>query len=151
MTDNNGKIKTGVKNILNSPLVSCETDGSERYLTEPVLLYIRQLHNPVNASHFEMASLFKETINPNCIHGEEWRKNNLIQYEQYFARLELLNMIWQEEARMRQLLLEHLLPQDSWKPYLLDKKIIDANGKPQNTFILDEMFSLLKRYIKNEL
>lgn len=131
-----------MENIMNSPLVSLNSNGTESHLTPCPLLYIRQYRDPIKDFEPEaqlFQRMFEKTEDPK---EEEWRMSRLMQYEQYFARLEIMNLIWTEEARFRQLIRRHLEPITD-----LNKTLIQLRMISESSHILDNAFSLVRKVI----
>jgi hypothetical protein len=99
-----------VRNIINSPFVSLNSDGTETAITENYLYFIHLQRNDSPLPHFRtLAELFGKAISRTTNQEEEiWRQEYLFKYEQYFARIELLNKILMSEAKIRQLIHSHL-------------------------------------------
>lgn len=134
-----------VENLMNSPLVSLNDDGTESHLTTCPLFFVRQARAPV-ADFSAEAGLFGQMFEKlNDPAEQEWCKKRLFQYEQYFARLEIMNLVWTEEARFRQLIRRHLAPDTALKPMLED-----LNMFSESEYILDNAFSLVRKIIKSD-
>lgn len=122
--------KSLMTNLLSSPFVNPTVDGTGSKLSEMPMWYIRQLREPVrDANAVSCAAMFDEMLR-GAGPGENaaWRHERLCQYEQYFARIELLDRSIVHEATVRQLVRAHLLsrvPRDALdKHHLLkDRKI----------------------------
>ncbi len=137
-----------IKNILNSPFASLTSDGTESGLTENYLFFIRQLYNPVNNSKFNAYSkLFGSIINlKDKSIPEKRRRELLFQYEQYFSRIELLNLVIKHESTIRQLINTHLIKIPHIKQLLIKNNLIQENNN-----ICLSIFNLLHNLIDVQL
>lgn len=124
MEDNNMDLGVALaRNILNSPFVSMNSDGSETKISENYLYFIHLQRNPnPNFPPFTgLASLFEKAITHSTNQEEEiWRQEYLLKYEQYFSRIELFHQLLMFEATVRQLIHSHL--KKSVQQEELDKK-----------------------------
>lgn len=131
-------------NITNSPLVPVRADRIEREITRPPLYFIRNLRAPT-PSLDPIGNLFGLAIGKTAQEGfdEKLRAEWLLDYEQYFARIELLNLLWTCEAGFRQLIKAHLC--DSKDQAI--KVMVEQLDRDGNSYILNGIYPLLRRAI----
>jgi hypothetical protein len=130
-----------VKNWLGSPFA---TGSSETH--RDLLYYVRQIREPVGLMEFKLgAGRFQRYMSGDGGSDKGQRAVELLHYEQYLARVELLSEVIRYEVHMRQLVRSHLSKRVD-KDDLKKEKLLTEQES-----VIKGVFGLLGRLVRRDV